>query len=91
MLENPKRVKCLDECNIGPHNCSWPWPCLHNEPSLHYVKKFNEFVSKEYKLFYGMSDSDIVKYIEEKAKLCNSIEELEIMITSELLGDKPNG
>jgi len=31
MYENPMRNKCLDECDVGPHNCKWLWPCLIQE------------------------------------------------------------
>lgn len=39
MWESHKCVKCLDDCNVGPHNCKWPWPCLLNDPELQYNKE----------------------------------------------------
>lgn len=37
MFENPRRIKCLDECTIStPHDCigQWPWPCLYAELAI---------------------------------------------------------
>jgi hypothetical protein len=31
MYENPKRNKCLDDCNVGIVNCTWVWTCLVSE------------------------------------------------------------
>ena len=42
MVENEYN-QCLDGCDVGPHNCKWPWRCLLTDPDLKYDKDLDEF------------------------------------------------
>lgn len=58
MLENPMRIKCLDECTIStPHVCigQWPWPCLDAELTI----QCKDISSERLKLDLQISLSDI--------------------------------